>query len=744
MGTKRYTGRSERSAPEGLKERREMISASIRAKEGEGNERKFILSFSSEEPYERWWGVEILDHSEGCADLSRINEIGCVLFNHKRDAVIGKVLKAWIENGRGMAEIEIDSDEESEKIYQKMKSGTLKGVSVGYCVSVWEDVAANKKSSDGRFDGAVSIAKRWEAYEISIVSVPADPTVGVGRGRDGSEQTLMQFERQLSVNKNKIGGNGKEMGKEAKRQQKIARQQAILDAAKSQHRECSEQEKAEFETLQREIEELTALIDAEEREAEKNPALRTTNLQTKGKTGEKSIPNVDGAEQGPNEDQIRQQERQRVSEITSLCREFGLEDQMQGFIEEGRAVEDVRAAVITQMRKNGAPIGGRVVVETDGQDKFRAAAADALVMRGGVQMKNCAPGARDLLGISMKDLAVECLEAEGETGVRRKSADELYTLVQRQFFNPTAAFPTIMDNAINKAYVEGHRTAQVTFDRWTKRGILNDFKTHDNNYLSGPAGELLEVPEGGELKHDVWKDAKRPTRKLKTYGKQFTLSRQAFINDDVGLITRMPAKYAASARKTQNKQCYQKLIGNDVIYDGHKLFGKEHKNLLAQGTGITREAVQGMIMALTNQKDEFDQVSLIRPAALIVPSGYKFDMYTMFYSPTIHTEDNTQAVNPLYQYRESIEVIEDPTINALCGGFGKVMPWWLVGAKEDTDFVEVDYLNGQDVPNIRRSEVPGTLGFVWDIYLDWSVNVMDFRGAIKNPGVEVNMSVELA
>ena len=741
MATKNYI-KMNRSAPEGMQTRRAMISASIRAKEGEGNERKFILSFSSEEPYERWWGVEILDHSEGCVDLSRMNEIGCVLFNHNRDAVVGKVLNAWIENGRGMAEVEIDSDEESEKIYQKIKSGTLKGVSVGYSVSVWEDVAANEKSSDGRFEGAVSVAKKWEVYEISIVSVPADPTVGVGREKDSGEQAIKQFERQLSVNKNNLkGGNEKEMGKKAKRQQKIMRQQAILDAVKSQHRSLSDQEQQEFDDLQREIDQLTTEIEAEERAGEQDSPAGTT--QATENMEEKSLPGANGAG-GQSEDQIRQQERARVSEISALCREFGMDDQMQSLMIEGRTVDDVRTAVIDHMRKNGAPIGGRVVVETDEQDKFRAAAADALILRGGVQLENPAAGARDMRGMTLRDLAVECLEAAGEPGVRRKSADELFTLVQRQFFNPTAAFPTIMDNTIKKAYVEGHKTAPVTFDKWTKRGTLNDFKTHDNNYLSGPAGELLEVPESGELKHDVWTDEKRPTRKLKTYGRQFTMSRQAFINDDVGLITRMPAKYAASARKTQNKECYQKLIGTDAIYDGNPLFGKAHKNLLAKGTGITREAVQGMIMALTNQKDEFNQVCLIRPAALIVPSGYKFDMYTMFYSPTINTADNTQAVNPLYQYRESIEVIEDPTINALCGGFGNVMPWWLIGAKEDTDFIEVDYLNGQDVPNIRRAEVPGTLGFVWDIYLDWSVNVMDFRGAVKNPGVAVKIPVELA
>ena len=307
----------------------------------------------------------------------------------------------------------------------------------------------------------------------------------------------------------------------------------------------------------------------------------------------------------------------------------------------------------------------------------------------------------------------------------------------RQFFNPTAAFPAILDNAINKAYVEGHKKVAVTFDQWTKKGSLKDFKTHDNNYLAGPAGAFLEVPEGGELKHDVFGDEKLPTRKLKTYGRQFTLTRQAFINDDIDLVTRIPAKYAASARKTINKQVYEILIKNPAIYDGTELFSNAHGNLVTTGTGITQASMQAMIMALQNQLDQFGEAIIIRPATIIVPSGMAFDIYTLFNSPTIHTEGNTQAVNPLYRYANQIQVIEDPTINVLCGGFGKAMPWFLLGAKDDTDFIEVDYLNGQEIPTIRRMETPGTLGFVWDIYLDWGISVMDYRGAIKNPGVVI-------
>lgn len=193
---------------------RELASDSIRAIEGEGNERKFVISFSSEEPYERWWGTEILDHSEGAVDLARLNEIGCLLFNHNRDKVVGKINRAWIQDMRGMAEVEFDTDEGSELIYQKVRGGTLKGVSVGYQIDSWEEVMPNKQSADGRFTGPADIARKWTPYEISIVSVPADPTVGVGRKlEEATEQgaqsrTLDWYERQLQINQNIIqGGN---------------------------------------------------------------------------------------------------------------------------------------------------------------------------------------------------------------------------------------------------------------------------------------------------------------------------------------------------------------------------------------------------------------------------------------------------------------------------------------------------------------------------------------------------------
>ncbi len=512
------------------------------------------------------------------------------------------------------------------------------------------------------------------------------------------------------------------MGKKAQRQLKLARQQELVNAAKAGNRDLTEAEQNEFDTLQREIEQLNLEIKAEE-------------------GGSDPKPPSSGAPQTGESQRAIEEERHRTMEITSLCRNFGLDSD--DYIKNGTSVEEVRKAIIEQMRSGGAPIQtrgtGEINVIADEQDKFRAAASDALIMRGGIRLDKPAEGSRDLMGMSLRDLAIECMQGDNIPGLNRKSNDELFNMLSRQFYNPTSAFPSIMDQAINKSYVEGHNKAPVTFDKWVTKGTLKDFKTVENKYLAGPAGEFLEVPEGGELKHDLPSDEKLPTRKLKTYGRQFTMTRQAFINDDIDFLSKIPAKYAAAARKTQNKQVYQILVNNPVIYDGVKLFDSTHKNVLTTGTGVTAESVQTMFLALQLQKDQFGDAIVINPGTIVVPVGYAFTMYTILNSQTINTSDNTQAVNPLYVYKDKLQVVEDATLNVLCGS--GAMPWYVVGNNSDIDSIQIDYLNGQEIPTIRRMESPGTLGFVWDIYLDWGISVLDFRGIIKNPGKVLDLGI---
>ena len=174
----------------------------IRQEEGQDSRRRTV-SFSSETPYRRYFGMEILDHAEGAVDLGRLNTVGVLLFNHDVDRVVGRVIRAWLENNRGMAEVEFDTDADAEKVFSKVQSGTLKTTSVRYRVDSWEEVRAGATSADGRFTGPCSIARRWTPMEISIVSVPAYHTVGVGRAEENTDAPdLSAYERQIQVNKN--------------------------------------------------------------------------------------------------------------------------------------------------------------------------------------------------------------------------------------------------------------------------------------------------------------------------------------------------------------------------------------------------------------------------------------------------------------------------------------------------------------------------------------------------------------
>jgi hypothetical protein len=80
-----------------------------------------------------------------------------------------------------------------------------------------------------------------------------------------------------------------------------------------------------------------------------------------------------------------------------------------------------------------------------------------------------------------------------------------------------------------------------------------------------------------------------------------------------------------------------------------------------------------------------------------------------------------------------LQPIVTPKIAAFAGT-GKAVPWFMVADPMSAKCIGVDYLNGNEMPTIRRMEAPGVLGFTWDVWIDAAVWVRDFRGIAKNPG----------
>lgn len=142
------------------------------------DERTVELSFSSEIEVERWFGYEVLDHSPGAMRTERLANGGALLVNHDWDDQIGVIESVRIDADRkGRAVVRFSRSTRGEEIFQDVKDGIRKLVSVGYRVH-------EAKLTETRSDNDVYRITDWEPYEISIVSVPADSSVGVGRSAE--------------------------------------------------------------------------------------------------------------------------------------------------------------------------------------------------------------------------------------------------------------------------------------------------------------------------------------------------------------------------------------------------------------------------------------------------------------------------------------------------------------------------------------------------------------------------------
>ena len=133
------------------------------------------IAFSSEEPYDRYFGTEVLSHNPESVDLSRLLTGAAVLVNHDTDDQIGVVESARIDGDKvGRAVIRFSKSARGQEIFQDVQDGIRQLVSVGYMVNKYE-TAERKGQSD------LVMVTKWTPYELSLVAIPADATVGVGR-----------------------------------------------------------------------------------------------------------------------------------------------------------------------------------------------------------------------------------------------------------------------------------------------------------------------------------------------------------------------------------------------------------------------------------------------------------------------------------------------------------------------------------------------------------------------------------
>ncbi|MBF0448698.1 MAG: HK97 family phage prohead protease [Magnetococcales bacterium] len=376
--------------------------------------RSFTLSFSSDEPYLRasWFDdpwMETLGHDVGEIDLSRLSDGAPLLFNHDRftrENFIGVVEKAWTEGNKGFATVRLSQGSHVDTIWSDVKNKILRNVSVGYKILERTLTKANKEGPD---EYRVT---SWLPMEVSLVTVPADQSVGVGRSENYQITDLNREELNMP--------------------------QAVTKDTKKQ-----------------------------------TPPLEEVTRSEGGSPVNEAQIAKRAAKEALAQEQVRQDAVRAMfkpyGELHRATMDSFLANQQMTPDMARKAFLDVLGKGITPTGDHQAATRAEMG-QTD-TDKFRMGAESAIMVRAGFVKLDHSDG-NHFRGYTLLELARKSLELSGINTSHMSKMD----VVGRAFTHSTSDFTNVLSNAARKSMLRGFEEVDEVYQQITTKGVLTDFK----------------------------------------------------------------------------------------------------------------------------------------------------------------------------------------------------------------------------------------------------------------------------
>ena len=601
------------------------------------DKKEFTFTFMTDEPCDNFDLPEVCLCRGENVDLTRLkNGVLPLLFNHNRDILIGKVTGINFEEHRAVATVVFDDDEESEKIYKKVVNGSLQGVSVGYRRLKTIRLYKNTEYQGLKYERDIYLTTKWQPYEISIVSVPADPNCGIGRELEVEEvkgEVTMDLETKKTVNEK-------------------------------------------------------AIVKEEER------AVKETEKKTEEKAAEREV----------------KEEKTFATKINVNAEKALSEDDI---------VKLVRKEILERMAKENEPIN--IDLGKTNEEKICERAVDGLALQYGIiDEKSAVDGANQYRENGIRTIAEDCLISSGdynEKSLRHMGNAELFEHVVGKRSVGSEQFVSVIDNFANKVMLNSYKEQPTTFRKFVSKGVNRDFKpTYKYRVGLGGVPELMSQ-ESSEFKYQGASDARVATN-IQTYGKGISLTREIFINDDMGTVVKFIQAQASGFERLKEKMFY------DLLLKGAGIFTKAHGNVAEKHKDLTLKAYNEMRNLMVKQKDNDNLAYIgVYPSFLLCGTDYTYTHLQNLHSVSDPTQSNANVTNPLYN---SMQVVSTPYIED--------ETYYLIASPSTMEGIEYTTLNGIDRPQSRTVQSLETLEVKVQFWNDFGFNLIDYRPFVKNDG----------
>lgn len=689
--------------PNGKKDTgRHLIRAQFVPGSMNAEQRTVDVTFATDTPVLRYsWRYdeyynEVLDMAG--ADLGRAANGLPVLDNHGRWGSVGDILgraeNVRIENGVGTAKVRFSKRDNIASIVSDVEDGIIRDISFGYNVTKMERM--EKKEGQTYRD---YIARSWEPYEISFVTIPADPKSGVrGEGDETPEPEIIENNRGIQTDMT-------EAEKLALRDAERQRAAGITNAVKDAGLDAGFATRLIADGV--ELEAARGLINSEKE--------RISNDPTKAK------------EEG------MKAERARAAAITSAVAAAKLGDEFaRTLVDEGVSIEVARERIIAKFAESdphAGTSGSRANVGTDHADKVRAGMQESILHRadpGDAKLREAVKGS-EYRGMSLLDLAREMVVLSGgnwrglnDREVVKAAMNNDRNAMRAAGMHSTSDFPTILGATVNKTIRDQYEMQGQTFRPWARQSSIKDFKPKTVTQLSGLIDKFVEVKEGGEYKYATLTEGKE-TYKLAKYGRIVAITWESIINDDLSAFSRLPAAIAQKAAQLESDIVWGILLNNPTMGDGTPLFHASHGNLAGAGSAITHAALSDARADMRKQTGlEGDFINVMAKYLLVGPD--KETEAQQIINATI-VAAKTADTNV---FRGSLETIVEPRVTG--------NQWFLSAAPSQIDTVEYAYLEGEQGLFTEQRDGFDVDGMEIKARHIFGAKAIDWRGLYRNPG----------
>jgi len=577
--------------------------------------------------------------------------------------VLGSFRSMRVDGGALVGVAHFAADQTSIDSFGKVKDGHLTDVSVGYRVNAYVMVERGQTTViEGKtFTGPMRVVTDWTVKEVSLAPIGAD-------------------ENAKSRSLESVNNSVEENTMDEKTRAFLVSLGMRADASD-----------AEAEKFMQEFKQRTAQPPAAD------PAPAAAAAEPEGKRADDAVA----------------AERTRVSDITAMCRSFDIEPETEAkFIKDGTSLDSARAAVLKKLEEGRAAQNQPSFVVGEAEaDKKRAAIRDGILLRAGVKVDKPAAGATDMRGDTLLDM---CRTLVG-------GRDSRYDIATRAM--STSDLPIILGNVANIVMLAEMEKAASTYRLWV--GNLPNFSNlKEKRFARALLGGSVDImKEGEEYKFAKFFENAETATPVK-FGKGFEVTVESILNDDLDVITTVPAGLALLADGGINKACYDALLSGKMS-DGKTVFHADHNN-------IATAAVPSIASILATKKVMRKQTDIDGKTPLALLPQYLL-------SP-VELSDTFDHIKDTVTYKNANG---DELKNTAMSGLELVVEglldvnstksWYLAGKKGTT--VNLAFVDGFETPVVRMEDKFSNDTLRFKVVQYAVAKAVEYRTVVKNAGV---------